>query len=410
MTTLRGNSFVNSELAVTARDGARVDLPQVSVIEQGKVQFSALGSDSVVELPALTRFAREAAARSSAPPGGRIFSPKLIDLDGVWLTVDAGAGLDTSQIVTLTSGGVDVTGVAADFTNLVRVDGASLTARDGGVLALPNVASYAGDGLDFYTTLRAEGAGSVLDLSGVTALAGNTFVNDALIIQAVDGGALRLPNVAAIDVGMVQFEATGDGSRIDLSSLRDFRRGGRGGSSLRAAAGAAIDFGGSLHLADVDLFVETRGVYTLTSLALDAGARLLGGDLFPASVTNAGEVAPDLTSILAQDAQSPLDAGTLHISGGYSQTVTGTLSIEIAGPLPVDYDRIVVDGAVQLGGTLSLTLLAGYDPAVGTSFTVLSGSSINGAFDEVTGAEIDEARRFEVNYVGGDVVVTVVAQ
>jgi hypothetical protein len=430
MQTLRGNSFVNSALEVTARDGAKVDLPQLTTIPSGKVQFVALQADSEIDLSSLTRFERSGrgSSKMSATDGGRILSPKLTDLTGVELTLDNLSGLNTAQIITLTSGSVEVTGVAPDFGNLVNADGASLLVRNGGVLTLPKLATYTGDGLDLFTTLRAEGAGSHLDFPALTQVDGNSFTFDNLNVQASEGGVVRMPNVARIDVGMVQFEAEGAGSLVDLRSLADFSRSNTGTSSLRTLAGGAIQTGNVLRTERVAVMVEAGGVYTLTSLILGAGSTLVGGGAFPASVVNGGEVAPDETSSTQRTESLPVETlgegealpapdprqerallgpGMMQINGAYTQLITGTLRMEIGGPSATD--QLVVTGDVQLDGELALELINDYEPVMGDSFTILTGGAVSGVFSEITNAEIDETRRFDVTYTAESVVVTVVA-
>lgn len=409
--TVIGNSFANSALQIEAQDGAQIKLPALNLIDGGKVQFVANGVGSEIHLPSLERFSRSGRGVSAltAAQGGRILTPNLIELTGVALTVGRDTALDISQIITFASGYIDVIGVIADFDDLVHVDGASLRVRDGGILSLPNITSYAANGLDFLPSLSAEGEDSLLDLSNMTHLVGTTFSNDALRLQAKDGGELRLRGLSSIEMGVVQIEAEGIGSYIDVTSLADFRRVGNGTSFVRAGQGSAIDFGdNSLRLHSVDLFVESQGVYTLTSLLLDHGARLLGDGRFSAPVLNRGEVAPTFASLGGQHTRSLIASGMLEVAGAYTQTFTGTLTIEIAGPLPVDYDRLVMAAPVQLGGTLALRLLGIYQPEPGATFTVLTGAPIIGVFDEVTGVEIDETRYFKVNYGAESVVVTVV--
>ena len=428
--TLRGNSFVNAALEITARDGAKVELPQLTTIPSGKVQFVALQADSVIDLSSLTRFARSGRGSSSmsATDGGRILSPKLTDLSGVELTLDNLSGINTAQIITLTSGGIEVIGVTADFGNLVNADGASLRVRNGGVLSLPKLVTYSGDGFDFFTTLRAEGTGSRLDFPALTRVDGNTFTFDNLNVQANEGGVVRMPNVARIDVGMVQFDAEGAGSLIDLRSLADFSRGNNGTSSLRTLDGGAIQTANVLRTERATVIVDAGGVYMLTSLVMGEGSSLVGGGVFPASVVNGGEVAPDATSSTRRMDTLPLESlgnagtlpapnprqeqtilgpGVMQINGGYTQLITGTLRMEIGGPSATD--QLVVTGAVQLNGELVLELINDYEPVLGDSFTLVTGGTVSGVFSEITNAEIDETRRFAVTYTGGSVVVTVVA-
>jgi hypothetical protein len=108
-------------------------------------------------------------------------------------------------------------------------------------------------------------------------------------------------------------------------------------------------------------FIQTTGLLT--------GSSTLIGD-----VINAGTVAPG---------NSP---GTLTINGNYTQTGTGRLEIEVGGTAAGQYDRLIVTGTANLGGTLNTTLVNGFTPAPGDSFPVLQYTGSTGSFAQVTGA------------------------
>jgi fibronectin-binding autotransporter adhesin len=73
--------------------------------------------------------------------------------------------------------------------------------------------------------------------------------------------------------------------------------------------------------------------------------------------------------------------GTLTVGGNYTQRSAGTLSIEVS---PTAASQLKVGGAASLAGTLALV----FDPGVytPTSYTLLTASSVGGAFSTVTGA------------------------
>jgi len=48
-------------------------------------------------------------------------------------------------------------------------------------------------------------------------------------------------------------------------------------------------------------------------------------------------------------------------------------------------------------------------PAVGDSFTILTGSAISGTFTTVNGTSINSSEQFEVNYTSTAVTLTVVS-
>ena len=64
---------------------------------------------------------------------------------------------------------------------------------------------------------QASGAGSVLDLSGVTNLAGGSC--GALVLQALAGGQIVLSNLTTLPDSNVSALADGTNSEVDLSRL-----------------------------------------------------------------------------------------------------------------------------------------------------------------------------------------------
>ena len=69
-------------------------------------------------------------------------------------------------------------------------------------------------------------------------------------------------------------------------------------------------------------------------------------------------------------------AGTLTVTGNYTQTAAGVLNIEIGGyNAGTDFDQLNVQGNVSLGGTLNVTLLNGFVPNDGDAFQVLTYNS-----------------------------------
>lgn len=71
--------------------------------------------------------------------------------------------------------------------------------------------------------------------------------------------------------------------------------------------------------------------------------------------------------------------GTITINGNFSQTTTGMTEIEVG---PSNFDRIVVNGAVNLGGGLEVSTYGGGVLNYGTQYQFLSASQgINGTYE-----------------------------
>jgi hypothetical protein len=117
-----------------------------------------------------------------------------------------------------------------------------------------------------------------------------------------------------------------------------------------------------------------------------AGAILRGTQSFgPGTMTNSGITAPGT---------SP---GRLTVGGNWSPTASAVLRIEMQGLTPVtQHDQLAVQGTATLGGTLEVSFLNGYVPAVGDPFVVLTcTTACTGTFAAVTAPQ---GRHFDVTY------------
>ena len=105
-----------------------------------------------------------------------------------------------------------------------------------------------------------------------------------------------------------------------------------------------------------------------------------------------------------------LSPGILSVAGPLTQTATSHLAIQIGGTtVGTQYDRLDVDGTAALAGTLDLSTIDGFVPALGQTFTVLTTTSRSGTFTNVTGLYAGGGRQYAVSYTPTAVVVTVVA-
>ncbi len=78
--------------------------------------------------------------------------------------------------------------------------------------------------------------------------------------------------------------------------------------------------------------------------------------------------------------------GSLTIDNDLEQSSTASLGIEIGGTRAgLDYDELIVNGALTLDGSLDIQLIDDFIPEDGDEFTILRYSSVTGAFAEVTG-------------------------
>ena len=147
-------------------------------------------------------------------------------------------------------------------------------------------------------------------------------------------------------------------------------------------------------------YLQTAGTTTLvggnfsfTSPGVFTGGSLTGAGTITGSVRNEGAVIAPGTS-----------PGKITITGDYTQTADGVLEIEIGGNTPgAGYDQLEIGGAANLGGTLNVKLINGYQPRKGDVFTIIAPASFSGAFAQINA----EGFGVQANYASGAITLTV---
>lgn len=219
---------------------------------------------------------------------------------------------------------------------------------------------------------------SRLLLNGRTTFAGGAFVGLGEISQQVDA------------------EVTG---QVTINTARyDWDGPTSGGHTFRVAPGGSFTVQADLTDAyDNLLIVDDRGHVKIDTPApweLDNGVIRLGGEAalvdgadivthfgsriegngtIHASVLGGGEIRPGMS------------AGKLVFGRDYLQDAAGGLRIELGGPLPSDYDRVVVRGLADLAGWLDVDLIDGFVPQPGDVFAVLKYGALGSTFSNVSG-------------------------
>ena len=186
-----------------------------------------------------------------------------------------------------------------------------------------------------------------------------------------------------------------------------------GGNST--GAGAVTLHGGEAVFKGEQLSVGEYGVGTFN---VNEG-RVALGDVDPADVpsgemhlagyytqlTGTGTVTGDVVNFSARVRPGGDEAasltGVLTIDGNYTQQ-DATLAIKIKGTIPGDeYSVLNVTGEANLGGTLHIEPIDGFDPQAGQQFTIMTFASRTGEFAAVTGPG-----EYDVTYNATDVTVT----
>ncbi len=168
------------------------------------------------------------------------------------LTIDASSNINTDHITAIGQSKITVDGIHADFSGVDYIVESTITLINGGTVNLSRVTEIAETSfnvnggvilsLPFLTDCRifkspnwsAIGNGSKIDLSGLVLIKGG--IEDVIHINAQDGGVIDLMNLKISDVPL-QNSADGDGSLIDLTSLKELPF----NSTIKETNGGEID-------------------------------------------------------------------------------------------------------------------------------------------------------------------------
>jgi len=211
---------------ITAADGGSVLLTNVITAGGGRIGVAAHGTNSLVNLAAFTGYDFEdsffAGLSLEAKDGGTIVVPKLIDGNGVTITLNPGGTIPTSQLERLW--GVNLGGgIALTLPGVTNLDGGSLNVSGGSKLTIPKLPCYDRGLAVCGASWQAIDPGSVIDLPGLTNIAGlGCSILGGFGISASAGGQILLTNVSFAIGARVGVSAIGSGSLVDLSAFKGF--------------------------------------------------------------------------------------------------------------------------------------------------------------------------------------------
>jgi hypothetical protein len=155
------------------------------------------------------------------------------------------------------------------------------------------------------------------------------------------------------------------------------------------------------------------GILTVTGpVTVTGGAVVLGGGTLSATggfelrtdavLTGAGAIFGDVFNAGRIDVGGAGAIGVLTITGGlanHTQYGTGTVNIEIGGSAPGSgYDQLQINGTADLGGTLNVSLLNGYQPPPDQDFDIVTFWSLVEAFDLINGLDLGGGLLFDPIY------------
>ncbi len=358
--------------------------------------FQADGKGSVLDVSALTTLTQQGYWNIDATEGGEVKllgMPSLTSTHGISITDTGGSTLlnDLASLtgVSVTLDGTDkqvanswtqfidgdlyVTGGVYSLPGLTDVDTTSLHISNGGSLALPGLTNYSS-----YGTFQADGAGSVLDVSDLTALTQQGYWN----IDATNGGEVKLTGMTSLtSTHGINITDTGGSTLLnDLTSLT---------SVSVTLDGTDTQVANSwTQFIDGDLYV-TGGVYSLPGLT--------DVDTTSLHISNGGSLAlPGLTSYASYGTFQADGAGSvLDVSELTTLTQQGYWNIDATN-----------GGEVILLGMTSLTSTHGINITDTGGSTLLNDlASLTGVTVTLDGTDRQGANTW-TQFIDGDLYVT----
>jgi hypothetical protein len=253
------------------------------------------------------------------------------------------------------------------FQNLVNLNGGTLT---GGTWEFSNGATW-----------RTAGADITSNAANLSVSGAGTRILDSAVLYGQGNNALA---------GLTSNTATGQltvGAGYNLTTSGAFSNAG----IVDIQSGAAFSTGASA-------YTQSAGTTTVDGTLTAANVSLSGGIL-----NGSGTIIGNLTNAAIVIPGDP--TGTLSIQGNYTQTPAGALDINIAGPGA--YSSLAVSGTATLSGSLNVFVMAGYTPAVGASFTILTFGTRLGDFATENGLHLGNGVLFVAGFLGDDLTFVV---
>ena len=351
---------------VTISNGGQVS--DTSVQQQGDyATFLVTGSGSVWSNSSTLRFGYEAPRvgnnQLTVSNGG-----KLYDTTG-WLGA-IGYGHNSA----LVTGSNSVWNNSGDLLVSYLHDPADqLTISNGGAVLV---------GGNAYTGSSGSGAGCSITLSGGSLIVTNAGTTGTLNVNygtlTMNGGTISADSFVANN---------------GASSVVNFNYGTLNMKTTTVANGSAFTVGDGTDAAVLNL---QGGAHNFANgLVIAANSQVCGAATINANVTNNGALG------------SGASVGTLTIASNYTQNAGGALSIKLGGI--GSNDVLAVSGTAQLGGTLTVTNLNGFQPALSNAFTILTAQTVSGTFAAANLPTLGGGVQWQLTYAPASVVLRVVS-
>jgi hypothetical protein len=362
-------------------------------------------------------FTFEDAGTFSSASGGAVVLVGTLDNTGRTLALTAATGSLQVDGGTVQGGRVETTGGAALVAQFEMIlDGVTLgsdfSVPDGGLITVTNglildditvtlvdgTVPFIGPRIRFATTETLGGAGDVVfggtgDAGSVVSTTGATLtIGPGITIHGPRGGSVgvlgSLVNQGTISAEVNALEITVSGTSVTNAGALQALNGGQIllSGTFANTAEVIVGAGSQFRILGSGTYLQSAGETTLAGGTLWADTVSLQGGVLSGFGTVRGTVSVSLINAALVDLGAP--TGTLQVNGAYQQTAAGALNVGLGGTAAGQFDRLQVTGAATLGGTLNVSLVGGFLPAVGNTFEILVFASRTSDFATVTGLSL----------------------
>ena len=383
-----------SDGTVALADGAELTVPEGAFTLGGSVTgagtLSASGGTVALRAPA---FGGALAVRGGA------------------LRVESAAGPLALRALSVANGELAFgPGVGASVADGVMVASGTLTLGSGLDVAGPLV--WTGGTITGPGVLEASGGGRIdngvvldgadLVLDGAVAFGSASLGTSSNPYVRLLGGAVltnrgtltaRFTSIADLG-GAAFFGEPSDGAVVNEGVVRS-----------EGAAGPSASLFLTADVSNVGVLDVAAGRVTLGRTFTNEASGLIGGsgELFVesgATFTNDGRITGGLDGT----------PGRLTFSGrDFAFDADGTFDVDLGGvSVGAGYDQLVFSQGVALGGTLDVSAIDDFEPALGNVFEVLRFGSRTGDFDAYTGLDLGGGRRLEPSFTSESLLLSVV--
>jgi hypothetical protein len=315
--------------------------------------------------------------------GTATFTSALLDSGTVQLSVPTPAGV-AEPVLNKTSGSLQATSEYLGFT----AGTFNYTQPDGAVLVEPRNLYIGYD--------KNASATYTLNSGTLTGFANNETVGVSGAGTFIQNGGTNATGVLSVGGGSGTYLLKGG----TLTGSSGF---GLAESIGNSATGTFIQSGGvnnplgNFTMGKFGTYQMQGGTLSAGVSTFNAGTQFVysGGTVSFSSLTNRGK-----TSLTG--------AGDISISGSFSQASTGELDIALGGTgQGIDYASIAALGNATLNGSLVISLTNGFQPSFGSTFTILTAGSVQGAFSNIT---FPPGEYFNVAYSPTAVILTAIPE